>query len=334
MISMEPLDSKTKSSQEQEYSDLKPLLEAFCEEIKHQIDQLLKESDIILGFPVQIRVKTWESVAEKLKRIPRINHFRNIQDIVGLRIILLFNRDVSKVVKFIENNFIVIKQYDTQERLKEDQFGYSSKHLIVQLNKNWLSLPSLSKMGELSAEIQVRTLPQHIWAEASHHLQYKQENNIPPTVRRSIYRVSALLETIDLEFERVLEERDVYRNGLVKDITTSDDENLNVDLLETLLDNKLPAINKSPNEDYATLLTLLRELNIKTKKQLVKVLDKHINDALVFDAETVGNLLEMQNSGIESLPSYILSRARKKVYLSHTGLVRQALRLEFPEISP
>lgn len=59
-------------------------------------------------------------------------------------------------------------------------------------------------MSGLKAEVQVRTVTQHVWAAASHVLQYKQEASVPLPVRRSIYRVSALLETVDLEFERVL----------------------------------------------------------------------------------------------------------------------------------
>jgi ppGpp synthetase/RelA/SpoT-type nucleotidyltranferase len=59
-------------------------------------------------------------------------------------------------------------------------------------------------------ELQLRTLAQHIWAVASHKLQYKREASVPVPIRRSINRVSALLEMVDLEFDRVLLEREQY----------------------------------------------------------------------------------------------------------------------------
>ena len=329
----EPRETGDIQTLEQEYKELAPLLESFCDEIAHQIVKLLDEADVMLGFPVQRRLKTWESLSEKLGRHPRFSDLKKIQDIVGLRIILLFKRDVEKVVQLLQDNFLVVRQYDTRDRLKEDQFGYSSNHLIVELKRDWLSVPTLSKMGGLLAEIQVRTLPQHIWAEASHKLQYKQEKNIPPIIRRSIYRVSALLETVDLEFERVLEKRESYRIKVADSLPTAQDEKLNVDLIEALLDTQLPAANKSPNEDYATLLANLDHFGIRSKQKLLQLLEKHLSQALEMDARKILELMSEHNSGIQKLPQYILSRARKKVYLSHTGLVRQTLRLEFSDNS-
>jgi putative GTP pyrophosphokinase len=314
---------------EHEYKELAPLLESFCDEIAHQIAKVMENADVTLGFPVQHRVKTWESLSEKFGRLPRFNNLKEIQDLAGLRIILLFKRDIEKVVQLIQTNFRIVRQYDTQERLKEDQFGYSSMHLVVELKEEWLSVPTFGRMAGLTAEIQVRTLPQHIWAEASHRLQYRQEKNIPPTVRRSIHRVSALLETVDLEFERVLIERESYRNQIADGSPSTLDEMLNVDLLEAVLDLQLPAANKSPNEDYATLLASLDHLGIRSKQQLERLLEKHLEQALKVDSRRVQELLSEHNAGIQKLPQYILSRARKNVYLAHTGLVRQALRLEF-----
>ena len=104
---------------EQEFKELVPLLELFCDEIAHQIAKLLDDADVTLGFPVQRRVKTWKSLSEKFGRLPRFTHVREIQDLVGLRIILLFKRDIEKAVRLIQTNFRIVRQYDTQERLNK-----------------------------------------------------------------------------------------------------------------------------------------------------------------------------------------------------------------------
>lgn len=200
---------------EQEYQALRPVMEGFSKELTNQLQKLLDDAGISLGFPIQSRVKTWDSISEKLERLPRrFKGVKEIQDLVGVRIILLFHRDIERTGALLANNFQVTRQYNTMELLGADRFGYSSVHYIVELPKEWLAVPTLAKMGGLIAEIQVRTLAQHIWAETSNKLQYKQEESVPPAVRRAISRASALLETLDLEFERVLIERDAYRGDL------------------------------------------------------------------------------------------------------------------------
>jgi putative GTP pyrophosphokinase len=315
-------------SLEIEYKSLLPIGTRFCLELVNQINKLIENQGIVLGFPIQHRVKKWESLAEKFERVfLNIKSIKEIQDIFGLRIILLFRRDVEKVSKLVTDNFSIVKHYDTLERLQEDQFGYSSIHEVIKLPDAWLSLPTLAEMGGLTAEIQIRTVAQHIWAEASHNLQYKQEENVPASVRRSIYRVSALLETVDLEFERVLEERESYRTDI--DISEPKEE-LNVDLLEKILDSKLPSINKKPEEHYSELLNELLHFGINNTNDLNKLLDKHFDEAIKEDKKSVDLRLKEHRGGKE-LYGTTLDRIEKGVFFTHVGLTRVILSKEFGE---
>ena len=293
---------------EQEYASLAPLAESFCGELASQVGMLLAEASIPLGFPVQYRVKQWESLAEKFRRLPgRFRSIRDIQDVVGLRIILLFKRDVEWVSRLIADHFVVVRQYDTRDKLKADQFGYSSLHFVVEVPETWLKVPTLARMGGLRAEVQVRTLAQHIWAEAAHELQYKQQESVPPSVLRAIYRVSALLETVDLEFDRVLEQRHTYREAV--DISGSEDE-LNVDLLERTLDELLPRENKGGIKDYADLLRDLGWCGVTTQQELVDLVAEHLDVALEADR------VEAKREGTD-------------VFFNHSGLVRVILDIVF-----
>jgi ppGpp synthetase/RelA/SpoT-type nucleotidyltranferase len=295
---------------EQEYRAATGLVDGFCVELKSQMDRLLDDQGITLGFPIQYRVKQWESIAAKLDRLSlNISSIKDVQDIAGLRLILLFKRDVEKVCRLLTESFKVIRQYDTQERLAEDQFGYSSIHFIIELPEDWLAVPTLSRFRGLIAEVQVRTLAQHIWAAASHTLQYKQTEGIPPSVRRAIHRASALLETIDLEFERVLEQRELYIANV--DISATE-EYLNVDLLEKALDSLLPPSNKRANESYDQLLRELSYFGIQTPQQLNELIEKQLPNILADESEMV-----------------ITRRRKEGVFYMHTGLVRRALRHEF-----
>lgn len=236
--------------------------------------------------------------------------------------IVLFRRDVAKVCDLISQNFNVITQYDTQERMKDDRFGYSSVHFVIELRPDWLAVPTLSKIADSKAEIQIRTLAQHTWAEASHKLQYKRKESVPLAISRAINRVSALLETVDLEFERVLVERETYREQLDVSGTT---DLLNVDLIEKTLDDLLPAANKG-EEGYADPLDELTEVGITTQQQLRDVIEKHLVQILEIDQGAA--LSYQKHDRINKLPSN--ERLKRGVFFMHTGLARFALRDEFP----
>lgn len=220
---------------------------------------------------------------------------------------------------------MVLNKYDTLERLKEDQFGYSSVHFVVELPQSWLAVPTMKELTGLKAEIQLRTTAQHIWAEASKVLQYKNEGAVPSTLKRAIYRVSALLETVDLEFERVLSDREEYIAMLEASVPLSADE-LNVDTLQRVANDSWPSKNASDHEDWATLLVELHHFNIITAQRLIEIIGKWHDAALNHDVEVVGRIISGLASAYDDDDK---ERLRAGVYFSRVGLTRHVMELEF-----
>lgn len=241
---------------------------------------------------------------------------------IGLRLILLFGRDVGTVCDIIRRSFKVISQENTLERLEESQFGYSSVHFILEMPEEWVAVPTLSQLNNLRAEVQVRTAAQHIWAAASHILQYKQESSVPKPILRSIYRISALLGTVDLEFERILKERQKYQSELS---TRADDEVLNVDSIKKILCEILPKENQSGDEDYTNLLNDLLWFSVDTPRKLSALLLKYRPEILRKDQETAAEFPRTE-SGFRW--NELLRRDK---YYNHAGLTRIAISLEFSE---
>jgi putative GTP pyrophosphokinase len=261
---------------------------------------------------------------EKLSRKSLdITRVADLHDLIGLRIILLFRRDLDTVCQLLNRNLKVLEQYDTSERLSENQFGYASTHLIITLPDAWLQVPTFAPLKGLVAEVQVRTAAQHAWAAASHVLQYKAEASVPASVRRSINRVSALLETVDLEFERVLEERQKYREAAIDTRTA---EELNVDLLEKVLNEAFPEANKVASEDYDGVLQDLMKFGVDDSEKLLALIDEHKSRLLQADQAAAKQIVTdaSDDIGVEER-----ARANAGIWFSHTGLVRELLRLEF-----
>ena len=174
-------------------------LDRFARELRAQLIELFQGAQVVLAVPLESRVKSWPSIAEKAERRGlQLSSILDFHDLVGLRAIFLFKRDLEKAARLVSQTFVVTAREDAGARLADTAFGYQSFHLRITTPPHWASLPSLRGCDGLSAELQLRTLAQHMWAAASHTLQYKKEASVPSAIRRAIYRASALLETVDL----------------------------------------------------------------------------------------------------------------------------------------
>jgi len=103
-----------------------------------------------------------------------------ITDLAGVRVITFFPRNLSDVCTCIDSEFDVAEKKDKGEELvAEGRFGYQSIHYLVQLGVTRTALPEYKKFEGFTAEIQVRTILQHAWAEMEHDIQYKSVAAIP-----------------------------------------------------------------------------------------------------------------------------------------------------------
>lgn len=291
------------------YNLIAPKAARLRDSITSELEHLLAQKGVTLGVPIEARVKEWSSIEEKLTRKSvNLNSVKDLDDLVGIRLILLFRRDLAAVDILLRDALTILSAEDTSLRLAETQFGYQSQHYIVELPQTWLKIPSFVELGGIRIEIQVRTLAQHIWAAASHKLQYKHEASVPIQLRRSIHRASALLETIDIEFDRLLEERSKY----IENQLSSEDPNkpINVEVLSAIAKELLPAQNLHDTEQFNDLLLDLTHFKVTTASKLRSMLIRHKSTILDSDKK-------------ES------KRRNKTHYFSHVGLIRQSLREEF-----
>jgi ppGpp synthetase/RelA/SpoT-type nucleotidyltranferase len=169
---------------------------------------------------VQTRAKTVTSYAEKIQRPGKAEQYgpnpvEDLTDLCGGRFILPTLDDVKKCCQIIEENF-QIQWKDSEDKLaqlEQDQFGYLSHHYIVQLNPNSSYIQDLNIPNEifpLKAEIQVRTLLQHCWSVIQHDNLYKPSIKIPDKIKRQFYRIAAILEDADHEFQNGLDFLSIY----------------------------------------------------------------------------------------------------------------------------
>jgi putative GTP pyrophosphokinase len=190
----------------QRYSELEPALHRLGAGLRDALADLLAQNAIRV-LDVSHRIKTFESFCEKVTRKHYSDPFRQTVDLCGVRIIVFSPGDMQRVDELLRSEFMIDEALDRSSVLREEEFGYRSNHYVVRLRSTWLSVPGYRGLGDLLAEVQVRTVLMHAWADLSHRLSYKSAEQTPAQFRRRIFRLSALFELADDEFEKLHEEK-------------------------------------------------------------------------------------------------------------------------------
>lgn len=206
------------------YVAVRDLYASFADAIKKIIEEALKGSPI---HTVQSRAKDFESFSGKASKIDDetgalkySDPLSEITDLAGVRVITY----VPQTVKEVED--VIRREFNVQERLDKDaallgagQIGYKSIHFLVQFKESRTQATEYSRYSSLVAEIQVRTILQHAWAEMEHDIQYKSDQQIPNDLKRRFVALAGLLEIADREFQSIQQEDERLRTELRIELT-------------------------------------------------------------------------------------------------------------------
>ncbi|KAB1153933.1 RelA/SpoT domain-containing protein [Tenacibaculum aiptasiae] len=183
---------------EKEYEEIIDDYKDFLNEFKRIVEKILVRKKIPTVFGIYGRYKKFDSINEKLlsERFKIKKTVTELNDLVGIRIVLLYPEFKDKVVEILTTEFELLNNPNRNNQ-SPDKFGYNSIHLILKIKEDWAKTPDWESHVNKKIEVQIRTLSEHIWAETSHSLFYKREENIPKVINRDLYKVSALLEVVD-----------------------------------------------------------------------------------------------------------------------------------------
>jgi putative GTP pyrophosphokinase len=196
-----------------DFTSQKKTLDSFCERTINLLSDLLQQEKVTIHH-ISGRTKDHDSLSKKIDRkLGKYTTLDEITDLVGVRIISYMESDVDVIAKLITKEFLVDSKNSIDKRdLNIDQFGYKSLHLVVNLNASRSALTEYKDYKDLKCEIQIRSILQHAWAEIEHDLGYKGKSAIPDQYKRNFNRLAALLETADIEFDRLKQELNEYES--------------------------------------------------------------------------------------------------------------------------
>jgi ppGpp synthetase/RelA/SpoT-type nucleotidyltranferase len=244
------------SHQVAKYTDVVPVYQELAA-VLAQVLERAAESAVGHAI-VQTRPKAIASFAEKALRkqdkySDPVNQFT---DLCGGRVITRTGPEVEAIGRYLESHFEIDREntVDTSERLRPTEFGYRSVHYIVSFRRgvdygvpvperllrhpvSRLEDPERARALERQApkaEVQVRTLLEHSYADFVHDLSYKGAFEVPDGWLRELAGAAAALERVGHTFDAMALRLGDYASAYGSYLT---DEQLarEIETLETIL---------------------------------------------------------------------------------------------------
>jgi ppGpp synthetase/RelA/SpoT-type nucleotidyltranferase len=222
------------------YQMMYPRYKRLAINLEQALELLLQEKGIKY-LTIDYRVKERDSFFEKIERKGYKDPFEEMHDLCALRIVCYLKRDAKRIGELIKKEFHLVEATQKADLLDPDQFGYRSDHFVVRIKEEWGLTPNFRGLNELNAEIQVRTVLMHTWAEIEHQLSYKNKSDIPEQFQRKFSRISAKLEEADEQFEELVSSREQYQREIRESAFNNRDDGkhlkMNLDNLQAYLDH-------------------------------------------------------------------------------------------------
>jgi putative GTP pyrophosphokinase len=194
------------------YAQHLALLEGACAAYTGQVAAVVTRAGSVEIAKVEGRVKDVDECIRKFVRKYRPTlEERNtpyeiqsyITDLVGVRVVCLYEDELEKIAAIVRAHFAVIDVTDKASAVEstEASFGYKGLHLDLKLSTAERTLPEHSAHAHVPFELQVRTIIQDSWSVLDHRIKYKK--SIPGELKRRINVLSALFELADREFRQI-----------------------------------------------------------------------------------------------------------------------------------
>lgn len=176
----------------QHYRYIKTELQNLTLDLESDLRNLIRVKNIENIDFIKYRVKEEKSFVDKALKINNEREllypkpFFDIQDLIGIRIIVYYLSDVDRVFEILRNSLYRSIEITHHKPARVEDFKYEGKHYIVNI-----PLPLMKKYaieGKIFPqvfELQILTLFQHAWATGEHDLTYKPE--FSPTLDNKRY---------------------------------------------------------------------------------------------------------------------------------------------------
>jgi len=261
-----------------QYRFVKGLYEEFAEVLRHILGEAFNEAAVKIH-SIEARAKTLTSFGQKAARPsvadPNRPRYRDplseITDLAGVRVITFFPKTLKEVDRVIHAEFRVIEKKDQHHyHHTRGRFGYRSVHYLVRMKPERAALPEYRCFAKLTAEIQVRTILQHAWAEMEHDIRYKSTEVIPASIRNRFEDLAHMIEAADREFQAIQNEDQMLRDAALRNVLQGnlDDADILPDTLKSYLDGRFGPDRRMTWYSYDFVADTLKKMGFVTLQEV------------------------------------------------------------------
>ena len=269
-----PVDSDPVRAAVRTYAEIQPELREVTDGFVRLVTTLLDDAGINY-LSVTGRAKSVASFAAKADRTADgrplyADPLEEITDQIGVRVITYLHSDVAAVAELLGDQLRVLDDRDMgEETARQGRFGYASRHLLVAVDPTRSAPQAYEPLRRRRAQVQVRTILQHAWAEFEHAIRYKgtiPEEHVPELDRRFTL-AAGLLELADREFSKIRDQLQATVTDHRAEVDVSDPR-ISADDLATFLANVYADAGWSRTDHYAWVSGLLLELGVTSLAEL------------------------------------------------------------------
>ena len=267
------------------YAERHPALRRATEQYAALVTTLLDDAGINYQ-SVDHRTKSVASFAAKANRTVEgrpvfTDPLEQVTDQIGVRVITYLRSDVAAVAELLGDQLQILDDRDMgEETASEGRFGYASRHLLVALAPARSGAAPYELLGGLHAQVQIRTVLQHAWAEFEHAIRYK--GTVPEEHASDLDRrftlAAGLLELADQEFTTISERLAATVSD--RPAPDADDPRIRAEDLATFLGEQYTDAGWSRPDHYAWVSGLLLELGITSLDELAGLLTSVDSEAI------------------------------------------------------
>ncbi|MFF3026243.1 GTP pyrophosphokinase family protein [Microbacterium sp. NPDC057944] len=233
---------------------------------------------------IDVRAKDPDSAAEKISRKAYGRPAQQMTDILGARVVTLFDHSIEQAGDILKRRFQEMPQYSVNKTdgLGPGEVGYRSVHLVLKPKPT--GLEDVKEVLRIAVvEVQIRSVISHAWAEIEHSFRYKAGDSVPQPLKRRFDALAGALELIDREFssiasdlvDHVRELQSAYHSG-----SGLEEKLSSLRLLGALSEGLRDAPKLGPDglsleiEDADRLVGVLQQVDVLTVQDLMSALTR------------------------------------------------------------
>jgi ppGpp synthetase/RelA/SpoT-type nucleotidyltranferase len=235
-----PLEARHSLDNEIErFNRIRPQYENFAEVLERVLESGAREFAPLAT--IETRAKSVARVAENLQRNSDL--VEALPDLCGGRVVVQTRGQANQVVRFVERYFDVDSKSTGQSDVASQALGsgYRPVSLVVSLNEtrakalaSVLDVKVPDGILGLEAEIEIRTVLEHAWANVNHEMDHGVPLPLPERWRRELDELSRVLQAVDVSFSRLRAGFRTYRTTYPAQLTL-EETHREIEILENVL---------------------------------------------------------------------------------------------------